>query len=56
MQSKAELSTAISNYEAEMIPRGRAEVELSVENSHMVHDWSKLMNSAIMKMGAAKTN
>jgi hypothetical protein len=56
VQEKTQLAKAISEYEAEMIPRGQREVEFSVSNALMVHDWKKLMESPIMKVGAAKMN
>jgi hypothetical protein len=46
----------VATYEAEMIPRGKAEVESSVQNAAMILDWNKLMESPIMKFGAAKTS
>ena len=53
---KIPLGDVISEYESEMIPRCKAEVESSKENALMVHNWEKLMESAIMKVGAAKTS
>jgi 2-polyprenyl-6-methoxyphenol hydroxylase-like FAD-dependent oxidoreductase len=55
MKDKAELAEVVSSYEAEMIPRGRAEVDSSVENAAMLHGWNKLMNSAMMTHGASKS-
>lgn len=56
MKDKKDLGDIISKYEVEMIPRGKAEVESSVENGVMMHDWGLIMNSAMMKHGAVKTN
>jgi hypothetical protein len=56
MKEKNKLAEVVSEYEAEMIPRGKAEVESSVENAIMLHDWDKFMKSAMMTHGAVKTN
>jgi hypothetical protein len=40
----------------ETITRGKKEVELSVVNAHMMHDWDTLMESPMMKVGPAKLN
>ena len=56
MKDKKDLMDLVSRYEAEMIPRGKAEVESSVENANALHDWDLIMNSAMMKHGAVKTN
>jgi hypothetical protein len=56
MKDKTELADVIAMYEAEMIPRGKAEVESSVENAIMLHDWDKIMESAMMTHGPVKTN
>jgi 2-polyprenyl-6-methoxyphenol hydroxylase-like FAD-dependent oxidoreductase len=56
LKDKNDLENVISKYEAEMIPRGKAEVESSVENAVALHDWDLIMNSAMMKHGALKTN
>jgi hypothetical protein len=55
MKDKKELADVVSKYEAEMIPRGKAEVESSVENAVMLHSWDLLMKSVMMTHGAAKT-
>jgi len=38
-------------YETEMQERGRAAVISSGENSLMVHDWDKIKESPVFKMG-----
>lgn len=55
MENKRDVARIVSKYEAEMIPRGKAEVESSVENAIMLHDWDRLMGSAMMTHGAAKS-
>ncbi|OTB07717.1 hypothetical protein M426DRAFT_52971, partial [Hypoxylon sp. CI-4A] len=47
-RSQADL---IDAYEAEMRPRGGEEVQLSETNSFMMHDWEKVKDSPMMKMG-----
>ncbi|PIA96428.1 hypothetical protein CB0940_10405 [Cercospora beticola] len=42
---------AIEAYEQEMIPRAQEAVKTSNENSEGTHDWEKLMQSPLMKMG-----
>ena len=42
--SKA-LETAITEYESEMIPRGSKEVQLSLEQAWLSHDWDTLTQS-----------
>ena len=54
MKQKSELADVVSKYEAEMIPRGKAEVELSVENAIMLHDWELIMKSAMLTHGPVK--
>ncbi|KAI1342076.1 hypothetical protein F5Y15DRAFT_331746 [Xylariaceae sp. FL0016] len=49
-QSQGEL---IVDYEAEMIARGGEEVRLSEMNSFMLHDFSKVEQSPLMKRGLA---
>jgi len=49
------LAKAISEYEEEMIARGAAEVELSLKNTILMHQWDLLMSSPLMKMGAQRT-
>lgn len=45
---------AITAYDEEMVKRGAAEVNLSVKNALMVHDWKKVMESPAMKVGIKK--
>jgi len=53
MQDKKDLGDVILEYEAEMIPRGKAEVESSVENAVMVclltHIASPLLSFSIKR-------
>lgn len=45
---------AITGYDEELVKRGSAEVNLSVMNCLMVHDWNQFMNSPAMKVGIDK--
>ncbi|KAI0124404.1 hypothetical protein BJ170DRAFT_83947 [Xylariales sp. AK1849] len=47
-------SEVIAVYEAEMRARAGEEVRLSELNSYMVHDWSKLLESPLLKRSLAK--
>lgn len=42
---------AVTEYEEEMIPRGREEVECSMKNAEMLHDWEKVKQSPVFKDG-----
>ncbi|KUJ18814.1 FAD/NAD(P)-binding domain-containing protein [Mollisia scopiformis] len=53
-RAKSELPGLIKEYEEEMIKRGGAEVEMSIRSMNMVHDWEKLMQSPLMKIGGQK--
>ncbi|KAI5463845.1 hypothetical protein BGZ63DRAFT_353582 [Mariannaea sp. PMI_226] len=46
-----DLSTAIEEYEANVIPRGQEEVKCSVENGYMLHDWKKVEASPVFTRG-----
>jgi 2-polyprenyl-6-methoxyphenol hydroxylase-like FAD-dependent oxidoreductase len=50
------LAEAIKEYEEEMIPRAMAEVKSSVENTELIVDWNRLMDSPIMMFGSARTS
>lgn len=41
----------MTEYEEEMIPRGREEVECSMKNAEMLHDWEKVKQSPVFKDG-----
>ncbi|KAH8820697.1 hypothetical protein F5884DRAFT_764906 [Xylogone sp. PMI_703] len=56
VNDKRELPEVIKVYEEEMIPRTKAETESSVENMILVHDWEKIKESPMMKVGIAKTS
>ena len=45
---------AIAAYGEEVVKRGAAEVQLSVKNALMVHDWKMVMESPAMKVGIKK--
>jgi hypothetical protein len=57
-QKKQDLKSAfpkiISDYEEEMIKRGKEEVEMSVQALTLAHDWEKLLASPIMKLAGRK--
>ena len=48
------LEEAITAYDEELVKRGAAEVNLSVKNALMVHDWDLVMDSPAMKHGIKK--
>ena len=48
------LKVAITAYDEELVKRGAAEVNLSVKNALMVHDWDSVMDSPAMKHGIKK--
>lgn len=41
-------------YEKEMLERGAEEVQLSVKTALTVHDWTRFMESPLMKHGVTK--
>ncbi|ESZ97152.1 hypothetical protein SBOR_2465 [Sclerotinia borealis F-4128] len=47
-------SSAIDNYEEEMINRAGEEVHLSIINTTMLHDWSKVIESPVFKSALTK--
>ncbi|KAI9650021.1 hypothetical protein NHQ30_000034 [Ciborinia camelliae] len=49
LKTDAHQSSAISQYEDEMIARTGGEVHLSVINTEMLHDWSKVIESPVFK-------
>jgi hypothetical protein len=51
---KAILRNVISRYDAELVRPG-GEVDMSVENAFMVHDWNKIMASPVMKQGIKRS-
>jgi len=51
---KSSLPDLINGYEEEMIKRGKAEVEMSLEALNLAHDWEKLLKSPILKLGGRK--
>ncbi|PVH79821.1 FAD/NAD(P)-binding domain-containing protein [Cadophora sp. DSE1049] len=46
--------SAIKEYEAEMKARAGEEVRLSVMNTTMLHDWTKVLESPVMRAGLSK--
>lgn len=51
IDGKGFTAAAVETYEQEMLPRAQEAVKTSNENSEGTHDWSKLMQSPLMKMG-----
>ena len=49
-------ASVISAYDAELVKRGSEEVENSVKNSMLVHDFEKFMESPVLKQGYARGN
>lgn len=54
LSDKRGLPELVANYEAEMIPRGRSQVEESVTNFEMLHDFDKIMQTNLVKKGLAR--
>ena len=54
LKTDAYQSSAIAKYEEEMINRAGEEVHLSVINTTMLHDWSKVLESPVFKKALAK--
>lgn len=48
------LQDTLSEYEKEVVERGREAVESSGRNSLMVHDWETLMGAPMFKIGARR--
>jgi len=44
-----DLGKEIKAYDAELLARGSAEINLSLTQSVSIHDWDKFMNSPVMK-------
>jgi 2-polyprenyl-6-methoxyphenol hydroxylase-like FAD-dependent oxidoreductase len=53
---RTEMPELIASYNSEMIKRCGDEVKSSVKNAYLVHDWEKLMESPLMKVGIKKTS
>lgn len=45
------LVAAVAEYDADVIPRGRTEVEVSRVQTEAFHDYTSFQNSPIMKLG-----
>ena len=45
---------ASESYEEEMVSRSGQEVPISLQQAEMAHDWSKLAQSPMFKVGANK--
>lgn len=45
------LEQAISGYDKEIVPRGSEEVQCSLENGFMLHDWQKVKESPVFRNG-----
>ncbi len=50
-EGRGGLGDAVAGYEGEMVGRGAEEVRLSKLNTEMVHDWDRLVESPVFKMG-----
>lgn len=51
LADNSNVKDAVRAYNAEMIDRAGEEVALSKENTEMLHDWSRMMDSPIMQKG-----
>jgi hypothetical protein len=43
----------MDGYQKEMIERGGKEVQLSLENTRMVHSWEEVLTSPVFQQGVA---
>jgi len=48
------LNDAVSEYDAEMVKRGAKEVQDSLVNTHMLHDWNSFSQSPLMSKSVAR--
>ncbi|MCJ1443818.1 MAG: hypothetical protein MMC23_004318 [Stictis urceolatum] len=53
-RGEEEIVPAMGGYEADMIERGAAEVEMSWENTQMLHNWDDVMHSPLFQRGSKK--
>jgi hypothetical protein len=51
LSGRKPLLEAINAYDEEIVPRGREEVQCSVENGLMLHDWEKVLKSPVFQNG-----
>ncbi len=54
LASEPDQKSAIDKYENEMKGRAGEEVQISVMNTVMLHDWESVMKSPLMKAGLKK--
>ncbi|KAL9103360.1 MAG: hypothetical protein Q9163_001572 [Psora crenata] len=50
-EGRKPLADVIAAYEAEMVQRGHDAVNLSGQNSMMMHDWNQLLQAPMLKLG-----
>ena len=55
-QRADDLASVVTLYEQEMVARGGAEVELTLQQAHAAHDWDLLMRAPMFQHGANKVN
>lgn len=51
LDGHSNVKDAVKSYNTEMIERAGDEVVTSKENTEMLHDWSRMMDSPIMQRG-----
>jgi 2-polyprenyl-6-methoxyphenol hydroxylase-like FAD-dependent oxidoreductase len=51
LEEKTSVKDAVKSYNAEMIKRAGEEVAISKVNTEMLHDWSRMMDSALLQRG-----
>ncbi|KFX91652.1 hypothetical protein O988_07645 [Pseudogymnoascus sp. VKM F-3808] len=51
LEEKTSVKDAVKSYNAEMIERAGEEVAISKVNTEMLHDWSRMMDSALLQRG-----
>ena len=54
--NESTLDEAVSDYVTEMITRSGDEVAVSKENTEMLHDWKRMMDSPIVQRGGRLRN
>jgi 2-polyprenyl-6-methoxyphenol hydroxylase-like FAD-dependent oxidoreductase len=45
------LGEVVNEYDKEVLERGKAEMEVSLKQTRMIHDWESLMESPMVRMG-----
>jgi hypothetical protein len=51
VKGRKSLAEAISEYDDEVLERGRLEMQISLKQTLFIHNWDTLMASPMVKMG-----